>query len=133
MTSGEDVETKVASLVKALGTNLSETETNLLKSIVQAGNTPMLAEIASALSEAVTGQSGPAKAEITSAIELSKSEQESLQSKIAAEYGSNLTFSFHVDKSLLGGLRVPVGDRLIDNSVASRLTALRESLTSVVQ
>jgi len=33
----------------------------------------------------------------------------------------------------MGGLRVRVGDRLIDTSVATRLAALRESLASVVR
>ena len=33
----------------------------------------------------------------------------------------------------MGVLRVRVGDRLIDNSVATRLATLRESIASVVR
>ncbi|MEM7126290.1 MAG: ATP synthase F1 subunit delta [Chloroflexota bacterium] len=133
MASGGNVDTQVASLIQAMGANLSDTETNLLKTVVQSGNTQMLGEIASALAEVASGQSGPEKAEITSAIELSAEEQDALRQKLSAEYGSNLVFSFHVDNSLMGGLRVRVGDRLTDNSVASRLTALRESMASVAR
>jgi F0F1-type ATP synthase delta subunit len=49
------------------------------------------------------------------------------------QFGADLTFTFRVDPALLGGLRVRVGDSLMDTSVASRLTALRESLTSAVR
>ena len=53
--------------------------------------------------------------------------------RLIAEHGEGLSFTFDVDPALLGGLRVRVGDRLIDNSVASRLATLRESLSSVVR
>lgn len=131
MTAGDEVDQKVASLVKALDTNLSETETNLLKTVVQAGHTQMLEDIAASLSEVASGRIGPQKAEITSAVELSDQEKEALRKKLSEQYGDNLIFSFHVNEELLGGLRVRVGDRLIDNSIASRLSALRESLISV--
>lgn len=66
----------------------------------------------------------PTKAEVTSAAELSGEEKEQLQRSLAAEYGDGLVFSFSVDPSLMGGLRVRVGDRLIDSSIATRLVAV---------
>lgn len=133
MKGSGDVDKKVSALIKAIENNPSEQEENLLKLIIQSGDSGMMADIAGALSEAAKGQGGPQKAEITSAIELTSAEQDSLKQKLAAEYGDNLIFSFAVDDALLGGLRVRIGDRLIDNSVATRLTALRESLSSVAR
>jgi ATP synthase F1 delta subunit len=92
-----------------------------------------LPEINSALGRVVSGQQEPVKAEITSAVELSEQEKEALRQSLAKQFGGDLSFTFHVDPALLGGLRVRVGDRLIDTSVASRLTALRESLASAVR
>jgi ATP synthase F1 delta subunit len=85
------------------------------------------------LTDAASGQASPIKAEITSAVELSADEQEQIRRSLAKQYGEGLVFAFEVDPSLLGGLRVRVGDRLMDNSVASRLSKLRESITSVVR
>jgi ATP synthase F1 delta subunit len=82
---------------------------------------------------AVSGQTAPVKAEITSAVELSADDQEQIRQSLVKQYGDGLVFTFQVDPTLLGGLRVRVGDRLMDNSVASRLTKLRESIASVVR
>lgn len=133
MKSSDSVDKKLSALVKAIDNKLSEQEENLLKLIIQAGDSDKMADIVGALSNAAQGQSGPRKAEITSAVQLSDEEQDELKKKLSADYGDNLIFSFSVNESLLGGLRVRIGDRLIDNSVATRLSALRESLSSVTR
>lgn len=67
---------------------------------------------------------------VTSAQALSAAEKEKLQAKLAAEYGNGqeLKTRYEVDADLLGGLRIQVGDRVLDYSVASRLDALRAKL-----
>lgn len=62
-------------------------------------------------------------AEITSALPLTPAEQESARKMISAP---NVTF--RVDPSILGGLVIRVGDRVVDDSVANRMSALQESL-----
>lgn len=133
MKSSDSVDKKLSALVEAIDNKPSEQEENLLKLIIQAGDSDKMADIVGALSDAARGQSGPRKADITSAVELSDEEQNELKKKLAADYGDNLIFSFSVNEALLGGLRVRIGDRLIDNSVATRLSALRESLSSVAR
>ena len=70
----------------------------------------------------VSGLSGD-DAEVTSALPLTEAEQE--QIKKAVQAGS---VSFRVDPSILGGLKVRVGDQVVDDSVANRMNALRSSL-----
>jgi len=106
---------------------------NLLKLMLQDGNLDLLSDVSASLGRVVSGQQAPIKAEITSAAELSDAEKKALQDSLSKQFGVDLAFSFSVDPSLMGGLRVRVGDRLIDTSVASRLTALRESLASAVR
>jgi F-type H+-transporting ATPase subunit delta len=106
---------------------------NTLKLMQQQGNLDLVKDVAAALSQTVSGQRSPIKAEVTSAAELSSQEQAQLRQLLAEQHGDSLLFTFKVDPALLGGLRVRVGDRLIDTSIASRLTALRESLASVVR
>lgn len=106
---------------------------NLMKLLVQEEDLDLLQELPGALSQAATGRRQPVRAEVVSAVELSDAEKDSLRKALARQYGAELVFSFSVDPSLMGGLRVRVGDRLIDTSVASRLAALRESVSSAVR
>lgn len=132
MKSGS-VEDRVNALTGAISATPSIEELNLLKVLVQNGDTGMLRNISASLSQMLSGNTGPQRAEVTSAVELTDDEREAIRNKLAAENGSGLIVSFDVDDSLLGGLRVRIGDRLVDTSVATRLTNLRESLSSVVQ
>ncbi len=68
-----------------------------------------------------------ASAEITSALPLSDAEKETVRTEIIAKTGSQ-TVSFRVDPTILGGLVVKVGDKVLDGSVAGQLETLRQSL-----
>lgn len=128
--SGAD---KAAALAKMLPADFPAEIANLIKVMVDAGDSTLVADVAGRIAQIASGRSQSLKAEITSAIELSDSEMDKLRKRLTDEYGAGLTFSFAVDPSLMGGLRVRVGDRLIDNSVATRLATLRESIASVVR
>lgn len=62
-------------------------------------------------------------AEVTSALPLTDAEKEKAGKLIGAK-----EVEFKVDPSILGGLVVRVGDRIVDDSVANRMSALQESL-----
>jgi F-type H+-transporting ATPase subunit b len=64
-------------------------------------------------------------AEITSALPLTDTERES-----AARLLGIQNVQFKVDPSILGGLVVRVGDRVVDDSVSNRMSALQDSLRS---
>jgi len=107
---------------------------NTLKLMVQDGALHLVDQLGDALTQTVRGRTAePTKAEVVSAVALSAEEQAELRRSLTARYGDGLTFAFSVDPSLMGGLRVRVGDRLIDTSVASRLQAMRETLSAVVR
>ena len=133
MSGSDTLANKVKALIGALEVKPSTEEENLLKTLIQSGDIGSLAEIAVSLGEVATGQQGPSMAEVTSAIALTKKEQDGIAKKLFAEHGEGLLIDYSVDESLMGGLRIRVGDRLIDMSVASRLSAMRESLASAVR
>lgn len=62
-------------------------------------------------------------AEITSALPLTTQEQDAARRMVGAP-----NVQFKVDPGILGGLVVRVGDRVVDDSVATRMSALQESL-----
>ncbi|GIV74872.1 MULTISPECIES: ATP synthase F1 subunit delta [Caldilinea] len=124
---------KAAALEKALPAGTPVEIANLLKVMADAGDLNLVEDVAARVAQVASGKAEAVKVEITSAIELTDDEKEQLRKRLTEEYGTGLIFSFSVDPSLMGGLRVRVGDRLIDNSIASRLAALRESIVSVVR
>ena len=66
-------------------------------------------------------------AEVTSALPLSTDEEEAVKKDVLASAGAKDVF-FRVDPSILGGLVIKVGDKVLDGSVAGKLESLRQSL-----
>jgi len=69
-----------------------------------------------------------ASAEVTSALPLTTGEQSVLKKDILAKMGTQATVAFRVDPAILGGLVIKIGDKVLDDSVASKLEGLRQSL-----
>lgn len=68
-----------------------------------------------------------ASAEVTSALPLTADEQITVKSEVLSKSGADAV-TFRVDPSILGGLVVRVGDKVLDGSVAGKLEGLRASL-----
>lgn len=66
-------------------------------------------------------------AQVTSALPLNAQEQEAVKHDVLAKAGAR-EVSFRVDPSILGGLVIRVGDKVLDSSVAGKLEGLRQSL-----
>ncbi len=67
-------------------------------------------------------------AEVTSALPLTKDEQDTVKKDIIARMGSQAAVNFRVDPSILGGLIIRVGEKILDGSVHAQLEGLRQSL-----
>ena len=67
-------------------------------------------------------------AEITSALPLTADEQAQVKKDVLAKIGKQATVAFRVDPSILGGLVIRVGDKVVDGSVAGKLENLRQNL-----
>ena len=70
-----------------------------------------------------------ASAEVTSALPLTSGEMDAVKQDILSKVGSQATVSFRVDPSILGGLVIRVGGKVLDASVAGQLESLRQSIS----
>jgi F-type H+-transporting ATPase subunit delta len=75
-------------------------------------------------------QRGPSVAsiQVTSAVPLTDPEKSTLETKMRAQFGGDAAFEYVVDPTILGGVIVRMGDKVIDGSVSGKLAALKEKL-----
>jgi F-type H+-transporting ATPase subunit b len=123
-----DLRNQVASLAvaaaqKVIGQALDESRQRALIdeffSGVKEGEVVLLEE-----SEDLRGES----AEVTSALPLTSEERDAVKREVVDQLGGEATISFRVDPSIMGGLVIRVGDRVLDGSVAGKLEGLRQTL-----
>jgi F-type H+-transporting ATPase subunit b len=69
-----------------------------------------------------------ASAEVVSALPLTENEQSSIRREVAKRTGAEVRIAFQVDPDVLGGLKIRIGDRVVDGTVAGRVDSLRKSI-----
>ena len=74
---------------------------------------------------------GETAAEVTSAEKLSPAQLSKLKVELKASVGSDVELTTIVDPSILGGLIVKVGSRMVDNSLRTKLQNLKVSMKGV--
>ncbi len=74
---------------------------------------------------------GEVSAQVASATELSAAQMTALRSALESAVGQDVQIESTVDASLLGGLVVKVGSRMIDNSLRTKLSNLRIAMREV--
>jgi F-type H+-transporting ATPase subunit delta len=114
----------------ALADGLSQKVRKFLGTLLEAGQLDRLGDILVELERLVYRRPERRLARVTSAVPLTEAEQEALRARLIDRFGTELDFQFEVDASLIGGVRLRVGDQIIDGSVAGRLNALRDRLVA---
>ncbi|MBD8870098.1 F0F1 ATP synthase subunit delta [Nocardioides donggukensis] len=74
------------------------------------------------------GVHGESVATVRAASELSDGEQERLRSALSTQYGRDVHLNIVVDPTVIGGIRVEIGDDVIDGTVSARLADARRRL-----
>ncbi|MEG3072284.1 MAG: F0F1 ATP synthase subunit delta [Peptococcaceae bacterium] len=69
--------------------------------------------------------------QVVSAVELNDKEKDELRKILGTLAGQKVQISFTVDPSLVGGVVVRMGDKIIDGSVKTRLASMKESLKAI--
>jgi F-type H+-transporting ATPase subunit delta len=113
-----------------LKSNVTPEAKNFVTMLVQNGRLSLLPEIATQFHALKNAAEGAADAEITSAFELSNAQVKELVATLEKKFGRKLNPSVKVDSSLIGGVRVAVGDEVLDTSVRAKLQKMYVALAS---
>lgn len=108
--------------------NLPALPLNLARLLVRKSRTALVNDIVTEFKQLVEDQQGIVHARAVTAVPLGALEREGLVRSLEQQTGRRVILATEVDPSLLGGVVVQIGDRLIDASTRAKLHALRDSL-----
>jgi len=127
--SREDTARAMAAVARAM--ELGDLTANLLG--VMAGKRRLFAlgEVLETFVGLLAEHRGQITAEVTSARALSEAQRDALKEALATATGREIKLDTTVDESLIGGLVVKVGSRMVDTSIRSRLSAMEQAMKEV--
>ncbi|MFU8823311.1 F0F1 ATP synthase subunit delta, partial [Yoonia sp.] len=99
---------------------LSATVSNVLALLAAKRRLFVLPQLLAVLQDRLAEERGEITAEVTSAKSLTKTQTEKLVKTLTAQAGKTVTIKETVDESIIGGLIVKMGSRMIDTSIASK-------------
>ena len=104
---------------------------NTLALMAQKRRLFVLPQLIATLRDIIAEAKGEITAEVTSAKALTKAQSETLAKTLKARVGKTVSIKATVDETLIGGLVVKVGSKMIDTSIRSKLNSLQNSMKEV--
>ena len=124
------LEEKKARLKKIFGEKIQEYTYNFVFELIEREESEVLSLVIERLKVLVYKGSGTIEAEVVSAVELSDSLKNNILKKIESKSGKKVKLDNKVDSKLLGGMKVKIGDEMVDLSVRGKLENLKQEIIS---
>ncbi|WP_311224051.1 MULTISPECIES: F0F1 ATP synthase subunit delta [unclassified Acidovorax] len=126
--SAEQVFDVITGVVRA---PLPDAARNFLRVVIDNGRVDALSEVAAQFRALVNQRNGSSDAVVYSAFPLDAAALAGLDAALEKRFGRKLNVSsVQLDESLIGGIRVVVGDEVLDTSVKARLEQMKAALTA---
>ncbi|WP_420862781.1 F0F1 ATP synthase subunit delta [Algirhabdus cladophorae] len=110
---------------------LSPTVGNTLNLMASKRRLFVLPQMIAQLRDLLAEDKGEVTAEVTAAKALTKAQTDKLAKELKSTVGKTVNIKTTVDESLIGGLIVKVGSKMIDTSIRSKLAALQNTMKEV--
>jgi len=107
---------------------LPEAARNFLRVVLENGRLDALPEAAAQCRSLVNSKSGSSDAVVFSAFPIADAALAELGASLEKRFGRKLNLTVKPDDSLIGGVRVVVGDEVLDTSVKARLEQMKAAL-----
>jgi len=128
--SADQVFDVVAGVALQKGVTLSTKAGNLLRAVLDNGRLAALPEIAAQFATLVNAQGGVSDALIESAFPIEPAQLPEVLASLEKRFGRRLNATMALVPELIGGIRVTVGDEVLDTSVKARLEQMRLTLAA---
>ena len=115
-------------LLDAIGGELNSDQVNFVRLLVENDRLGVASEICDLFLELKHAHEGVKDAKITSAFELAGEGLAQLVSDLERRFKCKIQASVSVDPELIGGVRIAVGDQVIDASIRGKLAAMSVAL-----
>jgi F-type H+-transporting ATPase subunit delta len=115
-------------LISILSGKLSGDAENLLRVLAENGRLGLLPEIRVQFEALKNEREGVLEAQVDSAFELSAAQVADLVQRLEKKTGRKVKAKVQVDKDLIAGVRITLGDKVIDGSARAQLGALETAL-----
>jgi F-type H+-transporting ATPase subunit delta len=116
----------IGALAEKMG--LGGTLANTLRLMAAKRRLFVVPQMIAALKGMLADERGEVSADVRSAKELSKAQADKLAETLKASTGKDVNLHVTVDQSLIGGLVVKIGSRMIDTSIRAKLNALQNTM-----
>ncbi|HET9821281.1 MAG TPA: F0F1 ATP synthase subunit delta [Burkholderiaceae bacterium] len=103
---------------------------NFLRTVIENGRLAALPEVAQQFREMKNAQGGSSDAVVYSAFPIAAEQLGAVAQALEKRFGRKLNLTVREDPSLIGGIRVVVGDEVLDTSVKARLEQMKVALTA---
>ncbi len=127
LSSAEQVNELIVSVV---GRSLSPSTVNLLKTMIANGRLAAMPEVASQFLALANAQSGVSDAVVYSPFEMDEAQLSEVLAALERRFGRKLSGRVEIEPELIGGIRVVVGDEVLDTSIKARLQQMKSALTA---
>ncbi len=129
--SKTDKSNSIQKLVSSIANRaLSAKENEFLLLILANGRTAALPSVLALFEDKLNTFDAAKAFMVTSAFELTDAEEEAIISDLGAKYNAKVTIETMIDESLVGGLIIKLGDKVIDLSIKARSEELSLRLTT---
>ena len=125
------IEDKMVMLKNILGDKISGVEMDLIVLLIENGHMLLYGEVLERFDYLIDKDSKIIKVQITSSTKLPEDEIRKISSTIENKIQKKLNIKMHTDTSLVGGIKLRVGNTLIDGTVSNRLQKMRNTLIQV--
>ncbi|WP_323043090.1 F0F1 ATP synthase subunit delta [Gemmobacter sp.] len=125
----EDQSRAIVAVATRLG--LSALSVNTLALMASKRRLFVLPQLVADLRARIAEEKGEVTAEVASAVALTAEQAQALAETLKASVGKTVKLKTTVDESLIGGLVVKVGSKMIDTSIRSKLASLQNAMKEV--
>lgn len=126
------IEERKSIMTSIFGGKISDEMLNFLKVILDKRRASEIFDIKNEFEIAVHKHNNILEATVISAVEMNEEQSAKIIKRLSAVTGNDIIIKNKIDDTLIGGVVIYIGDKIIDGSVKKKLSDLKEELAQII-